>query len=202
MTEDSQEAIGLGTRFSDEYRKHYSKIYSQLMRKTGNKTVAEDLTQETFRKAFESLNTFREGASFGTWLYGIAHNVALDYFRDRRMQSAFYNGAMEGLRQKDGHHRSSDEKSQRWFLGGLEQVLAVVSSTPEQDAITCEEVAEARKYIMTALSEKLRHAYSLHLQGYTDREIAEQLGMKEQAVTTRISRARQQLRNYHQEQSA
>ncbi|MDQ0225762.1 RNA polymerase sigma factor [Metabacillus niabensis] len=42
---------------------------------------AEDLTQETFIKAFRNQHQFERKSSVKTWLYSIAHNVTKDYFR-------------------------------------------------------------------------------------------------------------------------
>ncbi len=52
---------------------------------------AEDLSQETFYKAYKSLDTFREGeASFATWLYTIARNTALSELRKRHTQDVYW----------------------------------------------------------------------------------------------------------------
>ena len=47
---------------------------------------AEDLTQEAFIKAFNSLASFNEEYAFSTWLYKIATNNCIDYFRKRKLQ--------------------------------------------------------------------------------------------------------------------
>jgi RNA polymerase sigma-70 factor (ECF subfamily) len=54
-------------------------IYDQV----GNREVAEDLTQETFVRAYRSLQTLREETKLSTWLFGIAKNVARESFRAR-----------------------------------------------------------------------------------------------------------------------
>ncbi|MDX1774920.1 RNA polymerase sigma factor [Oceanihabitans sediminis] len=45
--------------------------------------LAEDLTQETFLKAFKNHNQFQQNAAIKTWLFAIAHNTTKDYFRKR-----------------------------------------------------------------------------------------------------------------------
>jgi|UniRef100_A0A7V3YFH4 RNA polymerase sigma-70 factor (ECF subfamily) len=50
---------------------------------------AEDLTQEAFVKAFFALRTYRDSFEFSTWMYRIARNVCLDYFRRQKIRSFF-----------------------------------------------------------------------------------------------------------------
>lgn len=49
-----------------------------------NAETAEDLTQETWMKVFRSINTFQGDASFYSWLYCIAENVCIDFFRKQK----------------------------------------------------------------------------------------------------------------------
>lgn len=51
---------------------------------SGDEALAEDLAQETFIKAYTSLETFKNRSNFGTWLYRIAYNVFYDYIRSRK----------------------------------------------------------------------------------------------------------------------
>src|SRR5438876_6454716 len=54
----------------------------------GNAEDAGDLVQETFLRAYGALNSFRQDASFLTWLYKIASNLCIDLLRSRRSKSA------------------------------------------------------------------------------------------------------------------
>ncbi len=49
----------------------------------GDRTAAEELTQETFFRAFRNIGTMREGSRISTWLFGIARNVAREAVRDK-----------------------------------------------------------------------------------------------------------------------
>lgn len=62
-------------------------IYLMLLRMTKNPADADDLTIETFGKAFCQLNSFSPQNSFATWLYTIANNGALDYIRRKHMET-------------------------------------------------------------------------------------------------------------------
>jgi RNA polymerase sigma-70 factor, ECF subfamily len=72
-----------GHRFVREY---YPGIYRYLLYLTGRAEAAEDLTQETFLRAWRRLDTFREGAPFRPWLHRIAHREFLQALRSQRLQ--------------------------------------------------------------------------------------------------------------------
>jgi len=62
---------------------HQESIYSIIFRQVGDKEISEDLTQETFIKAFKGIGSFREEAKFSTWLTRIAINTTRNYFKSR-----------------------------------------------------------------------------------------------------------------------
>jgi RNA polymerase sigma-70 factor, ECF subfamily len=67
------------------YLLHFDRIYSYLHMSVGNRYDAEDLTTQTFVKMLESIGKFRfRSAPFSAWLFRIAHNLAMDYFRASR----------------------------------------------------------------------------------------------------------------------
>jgi len=72
-----------------EFEKYYDqfkhKIYSYLFYRSGrNQELAEDLTSEVFMKALEKFHTYRTDSSFQSWIYAIAHNHLVDYFRKKK----------------------------------------------------------------------------------------------------------------------
>src|SRR2546423_12765883 len=71
------------------YLLHFDRIYSYLHMSVGNRHDAEDLTTQTFLKMLEAIGRFRwQSAPFSAWLFRIAHNLAMDHFREtRRWQS-------------------------------------------------------------------------------------------------------------------
>ena len=66
---------------------HESKVRALLLRLSSDATVADDLAQEVFLRAYRGLVGFRGHSSFGTWLYRIAYNVFLNY-RERTKRFA------------------------------------------------------------------------------------------------------------------
>jgi RNA polymerase sigma-70 factor (ECF subfamily) len=68
--------------FAQLYEEHFGKIYRYLVLRIGNEMEAEDMTQQVFLNALQSLSSFRwKGVPFSAWLYRIAHNQAVDHLR-------------------------------------------------------------------------------------------------------------------------
>jgi RNA polymerase sigma-70 factor (ECF subfamily) len=64
------------------YDQYAAKIYRFILLKTGRKADAEDLTSQVFLKAWESIHGFEfQGFPFSSWLYRIAGNSVIDYYR-------------------------------------------------------------------------------------------------------------------------
>ncbi len=67
------------------YERYVAQIYRYLYYRTGNPQDAEDLTARTFYRALEHLPRYQErGLPFSAWLYRIAHNIVVNWQRDRR----------------------------------------------------------------------------------------------------------------------
>ncbi len=67
---------GNPTAFSELVERHWSRIFSRVYALLNNREDAEEVTQDAFARAYQGLSTFRWEASFGTWLYRIASNLA------------------------------------------------------------------------------------------------------------------------------
>ena len=72
--------------FDEIVQQHKHRIFRYVCRLTNDSPDAEDLTQEVFVRAYQSLHAFRHDAAIDTWLYRIATNLVIDRFRrDRRV---------------------------------------------------------------------------------------------------------------------
>ena len=71
------------------YKEHSDRVYSYIYLLVRHRECAEDLTQETFYKAYKGLDSFNKQASTATWLLKIARNVTYDYFRRKRVMQFF-----------------------------------------------------------------------------------------------------------------
>jgi len=66
------------------YEENFDKIYRYIVLKIGDRTEAEDMTQQVFLKAFKSISSYRlKGSPFSSWLFRIAHNQMVDYWRKK-----------------------------------------------------------------------------------------------------------------------
>jgi RNA polymerase sigma-70 factor (ECF subfamily) len=66
---------------------HQSKVYHLLLGMVRDEDQAQELTQETFVKAWKGLLSFRGDSTVWTWLYRIAYHTALDYLRKKKRQA-------------------------------------------------------------------------------------------------------------------
>ncbi|MFC1942882.1 sigma-70 family RNA polymerase sigma factor [Chloroflexota bacterium] len=70
------------------YEENFDKIYRYIVLKIGDRAEAEDMTQQVFLKALKSISSFKwKGTPFSAWLYRIAHNQIVDYFRKKSKQA-------------------------------------------------------------------------------------------------------------------
>src|SRR6185295_14138396 len=70
--------------FGEIYNLFFKKIYQFIYYRVGHKEVAEDLAEEVFLKAFAKINSVLDGNSFVGWLYQIARNIVIDYYRQKK----------------------------------------------------------------------------------------------------------------------
>ncbi len=135
-----------------------------------NDAEAEDLTQETLLRACRKLSTLADHGKLSPWLYRIATNVCYDRFR----QASYRNRPQSLDAQRDG---AADPAPRLDKLMEQEEMSACV-----QD-------------YLADLSDSYRAAILLHdVQGLTNPEIAEMLGVSLATVKIRLHRARERLR--------
>ncbi len=74
--------------FAQLYEEHFNKIYRYVALRIGDKTEAEDVTQQVFINALRSISSFKwKGIPFAAWLFRIAHNQVVDYLRKKTKQA-------------------------------------------------------------------------------------------------------------------
>jgi RNA polymerase sigma-70 factor, ECF subfamily len=76
---------GEETAFHDLYNLCFDKIYRFIYYRVGHKETAEDLTEEVFIKAFASLRSLQNTTVFEGWLYQIARNRVIDFYRNKKI---------------------------------------------------------------------------------------------------------------------
>jgi len=63
---------------------YWNEVYGFMLKRTENETTAEDITIETFSKAFDKIATYNSDFQFNTWLISIAKNVHIDLIRKKK----------------------------------------------------------------------------------------------------------------------
>ncbi len=81
--------------FEQLYRLYSGRVHAVCLRLAGNRTLAEECTQDAFVKAWESLKNFRGDSSFGTWVHRIAVNAVLERHRTQLRQAAWVTSGDE-----------------------------------------------------------------------------------------------------------
>ena len=146
--------------------RHLNRVHAYVFRMTNNRADAEDIAQETFLRVWHRAGTFKPGrVRFTTWLHRIAHNLCVDAFRKRR----------------DTVDAELD---------------SMADGAPAADELSA--VEERRKAVhagIAALPERQRSALVLcQIQGRSNREAAEIIGVSVHALESLIARARRTLK--------
>lgn len=153
--------------FSELVRRYQDRIYRFILRMSGCREEALDLTQETFLKAYQGLSAWQADAQFNTWLFRIATNTSLDVLRRRKV--IFYVPI--------------DESTE----------IADQAVGPERRAQDRQSF-EALEVALNRIPPLYREALLLReLDGMSYGEIAETLNIMEGTVKSRIARARTEL---------
>jgi RNA polymerase sigma factor RpoE len=160
-------------------RRYQQRIYATVYHMTSNHEDANDLTQESFIKAYQALKSFKGGSSFYTWIYRIAVNKTINFLKQRK------NHVSMSLNDLDFNAEHDPD------------LVALVSdNTPRRD-IGLSELAEKLNAAMQKLSEHHRLVVTLHdVQGLSHEEIAKIMDCNVGTVRSRLFYARQQLQAY------
>jgi len=154
--------------------RYQGKIVNYTSAMTRDASDAEDVAQETFIRAYRSLNKFRGDSSFKTWLYRIATNVARTHLGRRARQSRLA-----------GHSLDDDTQA----------LLASDVPSGETNIETTVIARDAINHALAVLPDKLRVAIILRdIEGLDYKEIARITGSPIGTIESRIFRARRALR--------
>ena len=148
---------------------YYRDIFAYLRRLCGNRHDAEDLTQQTFLKAWSSFDCFAGRSKFSTWLHRIAHNTFLDWLRKNNV--------------------STQSRSEQWWQECIDQ-------NPGPFADLAERQMALRLYeAVDELDEDKKHVVHLHYyQGLSLRETAKVLNIATSTIKHRLREVLKALR--------
>jgi len=154
-------------------RRHSRRIFNVCYRFVGNRTEAEDISQEVFLRVYRTLGSYRSAhGGFATWMTSVTRNLLIDHYRrtKRDRQTDSLDDAMPVVENKESAGRRPDQLALVNELGGQVQSA------------------------LTRLSPELREAVILRdLQQLEYAEIQQVLAVPEGTVKSRINRGRIEL---------
>jgi RNA polymerase sigma-70 factor (ECF subfamily) len=158
---------------SASFQGDYQRIFRYIMSMVHDTAEAEDLTQDTFLRAYRRRETLRDEGAQTTWLYRIATNVCLD-----RLRQYARRNPMESETDPD------------------QMDLAEPDTPSLQKVIEQDEISACIQNYLNDLSDSYRSVILLHdMHDLTSPEIARLLGDSLSAVKIRLHRARRKLRS-------
>jgi RNA polymerase sigma-70 factor, ECF subfamily len=156
-------------------RAHSTTVFRVAFRITGNEADAEEIVQEAFLRGYQRLESFQQRSSFGTWIYRIAVNCALNRISQPVIEAEYRHGDESDLAEKTVQVATQDADPERALLSG--------------------EISAAQKMAMQRLTPTEKSAFVLrHLEDRSMSEIAEVLDIAPNAAKQAVFRAVQKLR--------
>jgi RNA polymerase sigma-70 factor (ECF subfamily) len=166
--------------FADLVRRYERPILGLILRMVRNRSLAEELSQEVFVKAYTRLSSYDHQRKFSSWLFKVAHNTAIDHLRRRRLDTV-------PLETSPLDPRGGDEAQLGDLLAGPE------TEGPEEQAVRAE-LAAAVETALAAIRPEHREVLLLRFRhGLSYDELVEVTGLPLGTVKTHLFRARRRL---------
>ncbi len=164
------------TAFANLISKYQRQVHAYALQKIGDFHIAEDITQETFLRVYQHLETLNDPTQFSRWLYQIANHLCIAWHRKNRLQTQ----PLEEI-----HILEIETESYSQYVAS------------ENEKISAEAQRDLVKELLTKLKESDREVITLHyFEEMTSSEIGTYLGVSENTIKSRLHRARQRLKKY------
>jgi RNA polymerase sigma-70 factor (ECF subfamily) len=156
-------------------RAHSAAVFRVAYRITGNEADAEEVVQESFLRGYQRLDSYQGQSAFGTWIYRIAVNCALNRIGKPGIEADY----------RHGNENDPEQKTVQ---------VASREADPER-AVLSAEISAAQHLAMQRLTATEKSAFVLrHLEDRSTNEIAEILKIAPNAAKQAVFRAVQKLR--------
>ena len=174
-------AKGREPAFRELLRRYERPVFSLIYRMVRDRTLAEDLAQEAFIRAFNAIGSYNTSYKFSNWIFKIANNHTIDHLRKRKLDTVSIHGSP--------HATTAEEANQ----------TRLVIESRDEDPLELIEHRELGGQIESAIGE-LREEYRTaillrHVEGYAYEEIADIMGLPLGTVKTYLHRARNELKS-------
>ncbi len=164
-------------QFEAFIKDYQNMVFSTAMRLLANQSDAEDVSQETFLRAYERFDDLRDGPTAGGWLKTVATNLSLNHLTRYRSRWSFFSDVF----------RHGDENE--------DHEMEFPAPDDTEQAFALSERRELLEQALQKLAPKERVPLVLyHFEGLRYEEIAEKLGVSLGKVKTDIFRGRETLR--------
>ncbi len=167
---------GSQAAYRELMNRYKTAIYHVVYKIVRDSEISADLVQETFMKAFASLETYRSEFRFSTWLYRIGANCAIDYIRKQRIKTLSLNAPQD----------TGD--------GQMQFEVADESHNPEKDLEEREQRVSINEAIESLPAKYRTVIMYRHRDNKSYEEIADALNIPIGTVKARIFRARELLK--------
>jgi RNA polymerase sigma-70 factor (ECF subfamily) len=171
---------GRESAYRELIRRYERPVFSLVFRMVRDRTMAEDLAQETFIKVLNNIDRYVPEFKFSSWLFKIANNLAIDHLRRRQLPTISMHGAPDAT-----------------TASRIEATAFDVASDGESalDELEARELGTAIEKAIASLRPEYRSCIMLrHVEGRSYEEIAATLDLPLGTVKTYIHRARHELR--------
>jgi RNA polymerase sigma-70 factor (ECF subfamily) len=159
-----QSAAGDELAYGKLVKRYQSRLFNFVRSMLRNEELAEDITQESFVKAFYSLSKLKNPASFKSWLFRIANNNTLDYLRKKRLPQVDVD---EHLRESYVDDRGNPEegvvsgartKHIHEALGALKEDQKAILVMCDLEGLSYQEIAEVLKIPFGTVQSRIFYA--------------------------------------------
>jgi RNA polymerase sigma-70 factor (ECF subfamily) len=173
-------ARGREPAFRELLARYERPVFSLIYRMVRDRSLAEDLAQEAFIRAFNAIGTYKSSYKFSNWILKIANNHTIDHLRKRKLDTVSIHGSP--------HATTADEVSQT-------QVVIESRGEDPQAYVEHKELGGQIEEAIGHLREEYRTVIVLrHVEGYAYDEIADIMSLPLGTVKTYLHRARGELR--------
>lgn len=153
------------------YEHFGSQIHRYVFRLVGNQELADDITQETFLRAFQSIQGIAEDSNVSAWLYRIASNAAFDALRRRKlitwMPILEESDKTDEFTSEDFAPQVIESHVVRRTLAEMPPALAVCLVLRSVEGFSCEEIAEILKIPKGTVFSRLARAREAFVEIYS-----------------------------------
>jgi len=159
--------------YNELMRRYKSLVTTYCYSRVAQRETSEDLAQETFVRGFQSLAHLKNPSAFSGWLLSIAHNVCIDYLRNKSRTVPL---EVYGMKDSQGEiilesHRKDDAMERVAHEELRSRILSAINSLGEEYRVTlilrhvnglsCEEIAEVLNVSLGTVTSRLSRAHKL-----------------------------------------